>query len=311
MNKKRVAILLCVLTLTMAALPFFVAYANRNPVVTLDGYLIAFPDQNPIMDNNRVLVPVRGVFEKMGFYVTWNAETRVARLESDTLIITIPADSNSFTISNNGFGHNAIQIITPDVPQRMVNNRMLLPLRAVAEAVGATAYWDSNNRAAQIISPPQPSPPPPAIQNIRSWLGEGRDLISFDSHRHLFGTQTGHSYFGPHNIIYSFENGLSVESALSVRAISNISINFNESENKIAFNFSGIDGTSNVDDVIYLFGNHDPYMVLNNTIGETMMGATTSRTYRVGDYRNVAFYSDAYNNIVGIRFYMRHDALLI
>jgi len=144
----------------MVAVPLFAAYAtnNRPVTITVDGQQINFQDQNPIMVSNRVLVPVRGVFEHMGFDVSWNYESRVARLERDGTVVIIPAEMDSFVVNS--------RIVTPDVPQRMVGNRMLLPLRAIAEALGGTAYWDNNNRVARIISnqdevpSPTPSPTP-------------------------------------------------------------------------------------------------------------------------------------------------------
>jgi len=159
--KRKLAVLALTLTITMTALPFFAAYANRQTVmVTVNDLPIIFADQGPIIDTNRVLVPVRGVFEEMGFYVTWDPNTRIARLTSEDTTIIIPADARVFVANN--------QIITPDVPQQMVNNRLLLPLRAISEVVGWTATWDSNSRAARIahadthfataVSPPATEP---------------------------------------------------------------------------------------------------------------------------------------------------------
>jgi len=69
------------------------------------------------------------------------------------LIIVIPADAGAFTVGPN--------IITPDVPQQIRNNRMLLPLRAIAEAIGGEAEWDGQNRVAIITGGvPQPTPSP-------------------------------------------------------------------------------------------------------------------------------------------------------
>jgi len=130
----------------MFIVPLFATYAtnNRTVTVTVNGHQINFDDQSPVIINNRVLVPVRGVFEHMGYYVTWNSDSRVARIENDETLVIIPAEMESFVINR--------QILTPDVPQQIVGNRMLLPLRAVAEALGANAYWDDVNRVARIVT---------------------------------------------------------------------------------------------------------------------------------------------------------------
>ena len=153
--KKRILATSIVCVVLMALVPLFAARANSNrPVsVEINGYTIYFQGQGPIMQDNRVLVPVRGVFEHMGFYVTWNDSARMARLETDDIIIIIPADTRSFVVNN--------EVIIPDVPQRMVNNRLLLPLRVIADAIDATSDWDANNRVARITTvEPSPSPSP-------------------------------------------------------------------------------------------------------------------------------------------------------
>ena len=104
------------------ALPIFTAQADRPFAVMVNGHQVQFTDQDPIMAYNRLLVPVRGVFEHMGFYATWDSASRIARLERDDVIVFIPADVASFVVNG--------ATITPDVPQQIVNNRLLLPLRA-------------------------------------------------------------------------------------------------------------------------------------------------------------------------------------
>jgi len=138
------------------------AYANAPVSVTVDGVLVLFADQRPIMVDNRVLVPVRGVFEHMGFEVTWDEEMRIARLERSDILIIIPADLTSFVANT--------AIISPSVPQRLVNHRLMLPLRYVAEAAFGTAEWDPVNRVAMITTnrhaqaTPTPTPLPPTPQ---------------------------------------------------------------------------------------------------------------------------------------------------
>jgi len=127
--------------------------AANNPIrVTVNGRWVHFPDQLPVIVDNRVLVPVGGVFVEMGFVPNWDANTRIATLTRSDFTIVIPAGANSFVVNN--------VVITPDVPQRMINNRLMLPLRAIADAVGGTAIWDSVNRVAHITTPNAPSPSP-------------------------------------------------------------------------------------------------------------------------------------------------------
>ena len=128
------------------------AHATNQINVTVDGHLVMFPDQRPVMVGNRVLVPVRGVFERMGFNVSWDGVNRIARLERAGILIIIPADLSSFVVNS--------QIVTPDVAQRITNNRLMLPLRYIAESAGGSAVWDEVNRVAIISTQASPTPTP-------------------------------------------------------------------------------------------------------------------------------------------------------
>ncbi|MCL2404111.1 MAG: stalk domain-containing protein [Defluviitaleaceae bacterium] len=119
--------------------------ADSEPVtVIVDDNKVYFPDQQPFIIDGVTMVPVRGVFEKMGFTVGWDSQQRAAILSNQQLQIIIPAYGDVFSINGD--------IIIPEVPQQMINGRLMLPLRAIAEALGGIAYWDSNNRVAVIIT---------------------------------------------------------------------------------------------------------------------------------------------------------------
>ena len=147
MKKKNILLVAVILAVVMPlAIPAFRAFSSPLAVtVTVDGQAVSFQDQTPVIINNRTMVPIRGVFELLGFDVQWDPYNRIARLTSTEHTIIIPADIPYFVVN--------YEIITPEVPQRLIGNRMMLPLRAVAEAIGGTAYWDPNGRIAIIISP--------------------------------------------------------------------------------------------------------------------------------------------------------------
>ena len=110
--------------------------------VTIHGESVPFDGQGPVIVDGRTLVPVRGVFEQLGFVPRWDGSARQATLTrgSDTIVITI--DSNVFT--TNGAAY------TLDVPAQIMNGATMLPLRAVLESVGYTLSWDSATRTVAI-----------------------------------------------------------------------------------------------------------------------------------------------------------------
>jgi len=155
-------------------LPEVQAAPNQQIAVFIDGQRVNFQDQEPVIVNERTLVPVRGAFEHMGFEVDWISETRTATLINSEFTVLIPADGVTFSVNGTTF--------TPDVPQQMVNERMMLPLRAVAEAVGGTATWDSTTRTANISTQGQVQeaspelPPTPAVTRYTPFLYTQSDI---------------------------------------------------------------------------------------------------------------------------------------
>ena len=123
--------------------------------VTIDGQPLTFAGQGPVMTNGRTMVPVRGVFETLGFVVDWDIPTRTATLtRADyTVIISV----GSYTFTTNGTSH------TLDVPAQLIGGSTMLPIAAVLRSVGYHVDWDNATRTVLITSSvayvPQPTPP--------------------------------------------------------------------------------------------------------------------------------------------------------
>ena len=141
--KKILAIILA-LVLLVGLVPSVIASANTTIPVFINGQRVTFQDQNPVLIDGRVLVPVRGVFEDLNFFVDWNPTARRATLTrgSDTIIITV--GSNIFT--TNGVSH------TLDVQAQTIGGRTMLPLRLVLESVGYTLDWTPATSTVTITS---------------------------------------------------------------------------------------------------------------------------------------------------------------
>ena len=105
--------------------------------VELNGEELEF-DQPPIIVDNRTLVPLRVIFEALGATVDWEQETQTvySELYGTTISLKIGDD----VMYKNG------SPIKLDVPARVVNNRTLVPIRAIAEAYGASVDWDQDTK---------------------------------------------------------------------------------------------------------------------------------------------------------------------
>ena len=128
--KKLIAVTLA--TLMMASNVFAVGVKVNDTVL----------DQEAVIIDGRTLVPVRGVFEELGYTVSYDAETKTASLTNGTQTVSMTAGNTYFTVDGNE--------ITPEVPQQIIDGRFMLPLRAVGEALGAEVNWDNETKTAII-----------------------------------------------------------------------------------------------------------------------------------------------------------------
>ncbi|HKV44243.1 MAG TPA: copper amine oxidase N-terminal domain-containing protein [bacterium] len=137
--------------------------AAQGPIrVYIDGQPVGF-DVPPTVSQNRVFVPLRGIFERLGATVDYDAPTQhiVAIRGGQTVELTIG--------SRQARVNNTAALL--DVPAFTIGGRAMVPLRFISESLGASVQWVE---ASQIIligstgaSPPLPpqgaqAPPPPA-----------------------------------------------------------------------------------------------------------------------------------------------------
>lgn len=111
-----------------------------NPVnVKIYDQYIDFKATNqwPFIEDGRTLVPLRAVFEVLNCQVKWDASNSSAIVEHGKTKIVIPANSKNVYI--NGTTMNL------DVPARLVNNRIMVPLRFISESINKTVIWDNKD----------------------------------------------------------------------------------------------------------------------------------------------------------------------
>jgi uncharacterized protein YkwD len=118
--------------------------------VSIDGEVIEFTDQAPALIDGRTLVPLRAVFEHIGFEVGWDEPTRAVTLERGDDFIGIAVGSSVFV--SNG------QFYMLDVPAQVIEGRTLLPIRAVLMSVGYSVGWEASTNTV-LVSSESPSEP--------------------------------------------------------------------------------------------------------------------------------------------------------
>ncbi len=87
----------------------------------------------PIIENDRTLVPVRFIAESFDAQVDWDPENHEVRVQHGE-------DEIAMWIGQAKMEINGVEKAL-DVPANIYKDRTVLPIRALAEALGKTVYW--------------------------------------------------------------------------------------------------------------------------------------------------------------------------
>lgn len=136
---------------------YILSYANDNSVreeiagtvKESEGILVRvnnrfiYSDVEPVTVNDRTLIPMRAIFEKLGVDVTWDEATATATAKSqDGQTVVITENSTTAYINN-----RATEL---DVPAMIIDGRFVVPIRFVSEAFGATVEWQEYGKIVSI-----------------------------------------------------------------------------------------------------------------------------------------------------------------
>lgn len=110
--------------------------------VFVNGNRLEF-DVEPMLINNRTMVPMRAIFESLDAEVSWDGATRTAigETQETTVEITIGKD---YLLKNNN-------IVVLDSPATIVSGRTLVPVRAIAESLDCKVVWYAKTKVVEIL----------------------------------------------------------------------------------------------------------------------------------------------------------------
>lgn len=106
---------------------------NNTIDVTLNGNALTF-DQWPIMQNDRVMVPIRAIFEALGYTVDWDQATQTGTATNGDNTITVQVNNAGITYDGGTYWC--------DVAPKNVSGRILVPVRAISESAGCDVFWN-------------------------------------------------------------------------------------------------------------------------------------------------------------------------
>ncbi|MGN0106880.1 MAG: carbohydrate-binding domain-containing protein [Hominilimicola sp.] len=142
--KKKIISAVTLISLIAALGSGCVMAKNDGIKVTYDGNTIDFDVQPEIIDD-RVMVPMRTIFETFGAKVKWDsdAQTITAKKKSKTISMTI--GNADMTKNDETYSFDTAPVIE--------DGRTLVPVRAISDMLGLDVEWDENNKNVTITTP--------------------------------------------------------------------------------------------------------------------------------------------------------------
>jgi len=104
----------------------------------------------PIIVNNRTLVPIRFVFEEIGGEVEWDGEERTVKATRGEDEVFLKIDS--YLVSYNNGEKFRLSDVAPEINNLGNGDRTYVPLRLISNALGIGIEWDEKNRTVIIDS---------------------------------------------------------------------------------------------------------------------------------------------------------------
>lgn len=126
--------------ITSAVIPVM---AENDIRVNLNDKTLSF-DVLPQIINERTMVPLRAIFEALGASVDWNQETKTIISTKGNTTIKLTINSNIMYVNDNP--------ITLDTPACVIDDRTLVPVRAISEAFDCYVSWNGEQQTVLIYS---------------------------------------------------------------------------------------------------------------------------------------------------------------
>ena len=139
---KKIGILILVICFSLCV-PCFASEIQ----VKIDDRKIEF-DVLPTSQNNRTLVPMRKIFEELGCEVEWLAETKTIIATKDSKIIALQIGAEKIILKDIETEETIVKEI--DAAPVILNNRTMVPVRAISECLGNDVDWDGENKTVLI-----------------------------------------------------------------------------------------------------------------------------------------------------------------
>lgn len=109
--------------------------------------MVQYEDVKPIINEDRVMIPFRAALESMGAKVGYNDKNRMVTAKKGNITIRFTLLDSVIHINNNGSESD----MEMDVPMIIREDRTLVPIRFMSNALGMQVGWDGITRTVVIM----------------------------------------------------------------------------------------------------------------------------------------------------------------
>ena len=131
--------------LGLAAITVFAALSQARTIyVNVDGQNVRFDGTQPQMMGDHIMVPLRGIFEKMGANVDWNSQDQMVMANRGNTRVELRINNNEAYVNG--------KAVPVQYPARIMRGSTMVPIRFISESLGAYVDWDETNSTVNIMT---------------------------------------------------------------------------------------------------------------------------------------------------------------
>lgn len=179
MKSGRLLFLTAGFIILMMIVSVFISEAASDPItITLDGKTVS-TDADPIIVQNRTLVPISSIVSALGGTSSWDQDSHTATFVKGSTTVKVTIGSTTATVN----GTKKTMDVAPQLVK--VDNkggaRTMVPLRFISEGFGYDVDWDNPTRTVIIKSPSSGNTSTEASYTISTTKVSSGQKISSDS----------------------------------------------------------------------------------------------------------------------------------
>ena len=123
-------------------------YASGVSVI-IDGQFVE-SDTQPIVLNNRTLVPMRSIFEELGCSVEWIPETQTVIATKNSKIMALQIGKSRIIMAD--IETDITEVKEMDVSPFIHDDRTFVPIRVISESFGYAVEWNGEESVITILT---------------------------------------------------------------------------------------------------------------------------------------------------------------